>query len=95
MSGARAGLGAGLVTRTAGTLVEPTVARETEHVGRGERRPADSRPRTPAEQDPLHRLAADVERDAALAAEMAAWEEAALADGLGARRRARKRIRPR
>ncbi|BCX19170.1 MAG: hypothetical protein KatS3mg117_2852 [Geminicoccaceae bacterium] len=39
----------------------------------------------PDQDDPLYRLALEVERDTALAAEMAEWEEATLGDGLGAR----------
>ncbi len=34
------------------------------------------------DDDPLHRAALEVERDAKLSAEMAEWEAAALADGL-------------
>lgn len=37
----------------------------------------------PDEEDPLYRLALEVERDPALSAEMAEWEEATSGDGLG------------
>lgn len=36
----------------------------------------------PVEEDPLYRLALEVERDAALNAEMSEWREAVAGDGL-------------
>lgn len=40
----------------------------------------------PDEEDPLRRIALEVEQEERLSAEMAAWEEVTLADGLGGRR---------